>query len=312
MLTAAISTVALALALGPQLQLGLQVVLEEAQPVVEAPAETDNDPIVESGGVEDVAEVLPRVEPAEELPVDPVELPEAAPEETPEQTGTDLAPVVETSKIEETLVEEAEAAAEETPALDLTPPETVQSGEVPAAEWNSILREASAALAAAKTAKGNFIQTNTDGSVTTGTFALNRPGRMRFDYDDPTPILIVSDGTTVAMEDSELETVDRVPIGSTPLGLILSTDLNVGQDVEVLSVMQNADGYGIRVADANGELEGTLTMVFNKASFELLGWLTTDGNFRTTVVDLVDVETNVRVDPRLFRLDEAEDEEDER
>ena len=135
---------------------------------------------------------------------------------------------------------------------------------------------------------------------------------MRFDYDDPVPILIVSDGTTVAMEDSELETVDRIPIGTTPLGLILSTDLNVDQDVEVQDVLQNDERIGIRVSDASGELEGTLTMVFDKDSYDLLGWLTVDANFQTTVVDLVDVETNVRIEPRLFRLNEDDEEEDER
>jgi len=80
----------------------------------------------------------------------------------------------------------------------------------------------------------------------------------------------------------------------------------------VLSVMQNTDRVGVRVSDATGELDGTLTMIFDKTSYELLGWLTTDGNLQTTVVDLLDVETNVRVDPRLFRLEDADDEEDER
>ena len=53
-------------------------------------------------------------------------------------------------------------------------------------------------------------------------------------------------------------------------------------------------------------------MVFARDTYDLLGWLAVDGNLQTTVVDLVDVETNVRIDPRLFRLDEEEDEEDER
>ena len=94
--------------------------------------------------------------------------------------------------------------------------------------------------------------------------------------------------------------------------LILATDLNVDEDVEVLSIIQNEERVGVRVSDSSGELDGTLTMVFDKVSYDLLGWLATDGNLQTTVVDLLDVETNVRVDPRLFRLDDAEDEEDER
>ena len=202
------------------------------------------------------------------------------------------------------------ALAEDAADIDVTPQPA--SGAVDPAQWPAILDAASAALTAANTATGKFIQTNADGTITTGIFALNRPGRMRFDYDDPTPILIVSNGTTVAMEDSELETIDRVPIGSTPLALILSTDLNVDEDVEVLSIIQNEERVGVRVSDSSGELDGTLTMVFDKVSYDLLGWLATDGNLQTTVVDLLDVETNVRVDPRLFRLDDAEDEEDER
>ena len=207
---------------------------------------------------------------------------------------------------------EDDTAEETLPVIEDTSPTPVQNGSVPETEWPTILADASEALAAAKTARGAFIQSNADGSVVTGSFALNRPGRMRFDYDDPTPILIVSDGTTVAMEDRELETVDRIPIGTTPLGLLLSTRLDVDQEVDVLSIMQRGDDIGIRVQDTSGELEGTLTMVFDKATYGLKGWLAMDGNDQTTVVDLVDVETNVRVDPRLFRLNEDDDEEDER
>ena len=286
MLTAAVSTIALALAIGPQLQLGLQTVIDEPQRVIEEPA------------AEDVTE------PAADLNAQIVE------------AETDQAPAPQSGSLEE-LNQQPEAEVSDSVEVQPTvsEPEPIaqtQSGQVDEAEWPVILSQMRSALSSARTAQGNFVQTNADGSVTTGTFALNRPGRMRFDYDDPTPILIVSNGTTVAMEDSELETVDRVPIGSTPLGLILSTDLGFDDDVDVLNVMRNEDRVGVRVSDATGELEGTLTMVFDAQNYDLLGWLAIDGNLQTTVVDLVDVETNVRVDPRLFRLDDAEDEEDER
>lgn len=293
MFSAAVSTIALALAIGPQLQLSLQAVMDEAQPAITVPvADKAGTPTAEVIAEPDSSAVIvveaqqadPTIEPAQ----DPIEV-----DQEVGSTDTD--------------------ASDPQPAATETEPETqVQSGQVDQAEWPVILSQMSAALSSATTAKGNFIQTNADGSVSTGTFALNRPGRMRFDYDDPTPILIVSNGTTVAMEDSELETVDRVPIGSTPLGLILSTDLGFDRDVDVLSVMRNEDRVGVRVSDSSGELEGTLTMVFDAQNYDLLGWLAIDGNLQTTVVDLVDVETNVRIDPRLFRLDEEDDEEDER
>ena len=277
MLTVLASTIALALALGPQLQINLQAALDETP------------------GVETQADA------------------EEAPAESETMPATEIVPLdeVEETRIEENEIIQPELTLPEEPAQEAPAPEA-STGDVPAEEWPAILDAASAALAAAETASGKFMQTNADGTITTGTFALRRPGRMRFDYDDPTPILIVSDGTTVALEDSELETVDRIPISATPLGLILSTDLNVDDDVEVMSILENEDRIGIRVSDSSGEFEGTLTMVFDKQSYELLGWLTVDGNFQTTVVDLVDVETNERVDPRLFRLNEDDEEEDER
>lgn len=175
-----------------------------------------------------------------------------------------------------------------------------------------VLAKAKAALTAARTASGRFTQINADGSESGGTFALNRPGKMRFDYDARTPVLIVSDGTTVAIEDTELETIDRVPLISTPLGLLLDDDLEFGGDAEVIRVARNADQVGITVRDATGEVEGDLTMIFDRDTYALLGWTTVDSALNTTTVELLDVTTNARVDPRLFRLDEEEDEEDER
>ena len=291
MLSAAVSTLALALAIGPHLQLSLQAVMETAQPAIEV-SEADTN-------VASTIEALPEPEPRVAIDI--------------EAAQTD-APIVlaqaETEGDENPAAAEPVATEAEVDTTEPEPETPVQSGQVDQAEWPIILSQMSSALSSARTAKGNFVQTNADGSISTGTFALNRPGRMRFDYDDPTPILIVSNGTTVAMEDSELETVDRVPIGSTPLGLILSTDLGFDDDVDVLSVMRNEDRVGVRVSDSTGELEGTLTMVFDAQSYDLLGWLAIDGNLQTTVVDLMDVETNVRVDPRLFRLDEDEDEDE--
>lgn len=286
-----VSTFALALAFGPHLHVSLQSAVEET--VTESPATEPAIIAVEASEIDDDAgdTIVPRMEVIEETPI----IPDAVAEPVP-------APETATTDDSETALMETENA----------PSTGAQNGELPAEEWPNILAQTSAALTAVETARGKFTQSNPDGSIVTGSFALNRPGRMRFDYDDPTPVLIVSDGTTVAMQDTDLDTVDRVPIGSTPLGLILATDLNVDQDVEVLSVMQNSERLGVRVKDSSGELEGTLTMVFDKTSFALLGWLAMDGNDQTTRVDLIDIESNVRIDPRLFRLNEDDDDEDER
>lgn len=314
MLIGLVSTIALVLAISPQ----LQVLPSETEDPT--PAEVER--LVEEATDEIADDTTAPIDPAVETP-EPLESVETGSTPTsdaePEPPETD--PVLDDPETENSESNEPALAEDDAQIPDdlvaVVPEETdetinVQTGDIPESEWPGLLAAASDALGAAKTARGNFIQSNADGTIVTGTFALNRPGRMRFDYDDPTPVLIVSDGATVAMEDSELETVDRIPIGSTPLGLILSSRLDVDRDVDVLSIQQDEDRIGIRVEDASGELEGTLTMIFAKETYDLLGWLAVDGNLQTTVVDLLNVETNVRIDPRLFRLDEEGDEEDER
>ncbi|WP_018148734.1 LolA family protein [Henriciella marina] len=199
--------------------------------------------------------------------------------------------------------------AEKTP----TAQQAADSNAVSATERRAILKAAAASLSAAETARGRFTQVSPNGAYTEGDFALQRPGRMRFDYDEPTPILIVANGTTVAMEDSDLETVDRVPLASTPLGLILDDELDFETEARVTDVRKTPSEIAITMQDRSGEAEGEVTLYFDPASYQLMSWRALDANRQVTRVALQDIETNVRLSPRLFRLDDpADEEEDER
>jgi outer membrane lipoprotein-sorting protein len=169
-----------------------------------------------------------------------------------------------------------------------------------AADRSKLLKEAGKALAAVKTARGKFEQYSPDGSYSTGQFALSRPGKVRFDYDDPVPLVLVSDGTTVALQDSDLETTDRVPLASTPLSLLLSSTLDFEKEAEVVDVRRMGDQTNITVRDKTGEMDGTLTVVL--ADNALTGWRTVDANGGRTSVLLSGVETGAKLNPRLFIL----------
>jgi outer membrane lipoprotein-sorting protein len=169
-----------------------------------------------------------------------------------------------------------------------------------AAERSKLLKEAAKALASVKTARGKFEQYSPDGSYSTGQFAMSRPGKVRFDYDDPVPLVLVSDGTTVALQDSDLETTDRVPLASTPLSLLLSSTLDFEKEAEVVDVRRMGDQTNITVRDKTGEMDGTLTVVL--ADNALTGWRTVDANGGRTSVLLSSVETGAKLNPRLFIL----------
>lgn len=174
------------------------------------------------------------------------------------------------------------------------------------------LARANAALNEIDTARGNFTQLDPNDHFSTGEFWLNRPGRMRFEYNDPVPLLIVSDGTTVAIEDRDLETVDRVPLASTPLNLLLRQNTDLAEHADILSIEKKAGFVAIRVADKSGEAEGELELFFDPESYELKQWEATDISGGITTVQLRETQLGASVDPRLFRLDDPEDEDDRR
>ena len=190
--------------------------------------------------------------------------------------------------------------ADPTPAG--TPSAPALPAELTQAERDAILTDVASSMAAITTAQGIFQQWSADFSQTTGRFAMSRPGKMRFEYDAPNPLLLVSDGTTVAIQDSELETTDRIPLGSTPLKMILANDIDFQRDAEIVDVIRYSGRYEITLRDTSGEVEGLLTLIVTEDSKELVGWRASDSSGNLTSVDLMEVKYGSRLNPRLFIL----------
>jgi len=205
-----------------------------------------------------------------------------------------------------------EVAAEAVPAgsavvnTDVAPAET-EAANAEVFDTDAALSGVNGWLNGVDNYRARFTQIAPDFSSSTGILSIRRPGRLRFEYDAPSPLLVVADGTTVAIEDSDLETIDRVPLRSTPLWWILKPDVNLAEDANVTDVWQE-DGYVyVAVQDRNEEMDGTALFVFNPETHALEEWFVTDSMGYTTRVTLSDVETDVRLNPRLFVLDEPQD-----
>src|SRR5690554_6153799 len=63
--------------------------------------------------------------------------------------------------------------------------------------------------------RARFLQVDSSGGNVQGTLYILRPGRLRFEYDAPSPILIVADGTWVHYHDKELDQTTRALISDT-------------------------------------------------------------------------------------------------
>lgn len=189
---------------------------------------------------------------------------------------------------------------------DLPPLET-DSGR---SEQEEIAR-AGAYFQQLSTLNARFRQIDPQGRVSEGGLSLSRPGRVRFDYDDPSPILLVADGATVAIADSDLETVDRAPIRSTPLRWLLSSSDELTSSGAVTEAGRHDGALYVTAEEPEGETEGRVTLVIADAdpdadpsAMALEGWYAVDAYGGVTQVMLTEVETGARLDPRLFVLDD--------
>ncbi|KAA5803805.1 outer membrane lipoprotein carrier protein LolA [Alkalicaulis satelles] len=163
------------------------------------------------------------------------------------------------------------------------------------------------------TLRARFEQIAPDGSLTTGDLALSRPGRARFAYDAPTPVLMVADGSTVAIADFDLETIDRAPIASTPLRHVLGAGPTLSESGAVTDAGHARGRLYVTLADPDGEEGGRLTLVFEDPdpalpaeTLQLAGWYAVDAMGGLTEVLLSNVETGMRLEPRLFILDDED------
>lgn len=152
-----------------------------------------------------------------------------------------------------------------------------------------------------RTMNGRFLQIAPDGQSTEGRFWLSRPGRLRFEYDAPVPVLVVGDGTFLIFHDRELNQTDRVPIGSTPIGVLVRDEVKLSGDLTVESVERQTGILRVTVFDTARPREGKLTMSFDDGpQLALRQWRVLDARGQSTNVTLSAIEVNQPLAGRLF------------
>ena len=155
-----------------------------------------------------------------------------------------------------------------------------------------------------RTLSGDFTQVSPSGGVTTGKFYLRRPGLLRFEYDPPTPLLIVANGGMVYVRDEALETTDSYPVGTTPLKFLLRRKVDL-EDAQVMSVDRGVDNVAVTFASTDDETEGELTVIVSAPEMQLTRWVVRDIKNGITVVALDNVKSGERLANRLFETPDA-------
>ena len=152
-----------------------------------------------------------------------------------------------------------------------------------------------------KTMTGQFVQYGPRGEQTGGRFFLERPGKIRFDYDAPSAVQVKADGKSVVVHNTKLDTYDMYPLSQTPLALLLDRRIDLGGG-RVQDVKQDADLLTIRMGDKSVFGDSTITMMFDPDTYDLRQWTITDAQGKDTVVILIDVQEGVRFERRMFDI----------
>lgn len=164
------------------------------------------------------------------------------------------------------------------------------------------LRDLSSYLNDIDMAQSTFTQINADGTVATGRFYIQRPGRARFEYDGG-ELLVIAGGGQLAIFDGRGNTAgEQYPLSETPLSIILGQQVDLSRSGMVVG--HEFDGTATRVIaqDPDRPEIGTLTMVFTGDPVELRQWVVTDQAGAETTIVLGNLDREERLSQVLFSI----------
>jgi outer membrane lipoprotein-sorting protein len=149
--------------------------------------------------------------------------------------------------------------------------------------------------------QGEFVQFGPKGEQTGGKFFIERPGKLRFNYDDPSPIRVIADGKNVAIGNMKLKTWDLYPLSKTPLSLLLAQRIDLSSG-SVKSVKEESDLTTIALGNNTVFGNSTITMMFDPKTYDLRQWTITDNQGKDTSVMVFNVKTGVQFDDKVFKV----------
>ncbi len=154
-----------------------------------------------------------------------------------------------------------------------------------------------------RTVQARFVQSNPNGSVVQGTLYIRRPGRMRFEYDAPSKLKIVADGTQVTLWDPATRDFGQWPIGWTAASFLVREPFKLSGDLTVESTQRTGDGLQLTIVQTRKPQEGKIIVRLAENPLALRGWSIIDNRGNKVDVSLTDLKTGVQLADSLFKYD---------
>jgi outer membrane lipoprotein-sorting protein len=183
-----------------------------------------------------------------------------------------------------------------------TPAGRAQAAFQPTAQDSVDLARIETYLDGLRTLKAHFLQVAPNGATSQGTAWLDRPGRMRFQYDPPSPLLLVAGHGLVVFHDKSLNQTTNIPISKTPLGILLADKVHLSGDVTVTGMQRLPGQIQVSMVRTASPGDGSLTLIFADSPLALRQWTVLDAQRQETRVTLYNVETGGKFDAKLFEF----------
>jgi len=211
------------------------------------------------------------------------------------------------------------AAANPSPPLSLAPvgqplpkvavpaakPGPILPGGMTAFDANqrALVERVNAYLTSVQSLVGDFVQVAADGGRTEGKFYLQKPGRVRFEYNPPSPVELIADGQSLVVRDRKLATQDLYPLSQTPLRFLLADRIDLLKDTNLVGVYSD-NMFASIVIEERQVFGGThrLMLMFGAKDFELKQWTVTDPQGYDTTVAVYNLDKGKKLDPDLFKI----------
>jgi len=152
-----------------------------------------------------------------------------------------------------------------------------------------------------RTMKARFVQSNPNGSIVQGTLYLRRPGRMRFEYDQPSQLKIVADGFQVTMWDPVTRDFGQWPIGWTAASFLVKEQLSLSGDLRVEKIERVNGLLEVTMTQTKKPQEGKVVVRFQENPLLLRGWTIIDSRNQRVTVSLSEMQTGLQLADSLFK-----------
>lgn len=156
-----------------------------------------------------------------------------------------------------------------------------------------------------KTMQADFLQIASTGQTANGTLYLSRPGKIRVQYSEPEPAYLMANGTMMVYFEETLKQESFVPVSATPVAFLLADTIRLSGDVTVTDITHRDNVIRVNLVQTKDREAGSLSLVFSDVPLELRQWTVTDQQGIQTRISLNDTRYGGRIDPELFRHDQA-------